>query len=99
MQQVQPAHRDRFYGPLVVALVLLLLVGLPFAAWLDVRALTERIVGRHSEDLRRIIDDMRGFYASDVGGRLLRHPNAVPPNNYKDIDGGIPIPATLSIEL
>ena len=35
MQQVQPPQRDRLYGPLVVALVLLLLLGLPFAAWLD----------------------------------------------------------------
>jgi adenylate cyclase len=99
MQQVQPAQRERFYGPLVVALVLLLLLGLPFAAWLDMRALSERILNRQADEIRRIIDDMRGYYASDVIARVISHPNAVPTNNYKDIEGGIPIPATLSIEL
>jgi adenylate cyclase len=99
MQQVQPAHRERFYGPLVIALVLLLLLGLPFAAWLDMRALSERILNRQADEIRRIIDDMRGFYASDVIARLIKHPQAVPTNNYKDVEGGVPIPATLSIEL
>jgi class 3 adenylate cyclase len=42
---------------------------------------------------------MRGFYASDVIGRLASHPTATPTNTYKSVDGGIPIPATLSIEL
>jgi adenylate cyclase len=99
MQQVQPAHRERFYGPLVVALVLLLLLGLPFAAWLDMRALSERILNRQADEIRHIIDDMRGFYATDVVARVIAHPNAVPTSNYKEVEGGIPIPATLSIEL
>jgi adenylate cyclase len=99
MQPVQKAHQERAYGPLVVALVLLLLLGLPFAAWLDMRALSERILSRQADEIGRVIDDMRGFYASDVVGRLLSHPMATPTNNYKSIDGGIPIPATLSIEL
>src|SRR5262249_32029764 len=86
-------------GPLVVGLVLLLLFGLPFAAWLDMRALSERILNRQADEIRRIIDDMRGFYASDVIARLQQHPNAVPTNNYKAVEGGVPIPATLSIEL
>lgn len=87
------------YGPLVVALVVLLLLGLPFAAWLDMRALSERILGRQATEIGRVIDDMRGFYASDVVGRLANHPTATPTNAYKSVDGGIPIPATLSIEL
>jgi adenylate cyclase len=99
MQTAQSAQSERVYGPLVVALVLLLLLGLPFAAWLDMRALSERILNRQADEIRRVIDDMRGFYASDVVGRLLAHPNAVPTNAYKSVDGGIPIPATLSIEL
>jgi len=92
-------HDGRSYGPLVVALVVLLLLGLPFAAWLDMRALSERILSRQATEIGRVIDDMRGFYASDVVGRLANHPTATPTNAYKNVEGGIPIPATLSIEL
>jgi len=98
MQPIQNGHQ-RTYGPLVIALVLVLLLGLPFAAWLDMRALSERILSRQADEIGRVIDDMRGFYASDVVGRLASHPSATPTNNYKNIEGGIPIPATLSIEL
>ena len=96
-QTIATEHRS--HGPLVVALVVLLLLGLPFAAWLDMRDLAERILLRQGDEVSRVIDDMRGFYASDVVGRLLAHHEAVPTNNYKSVDGGIPIPATLSIEL
>jgi len=96
----QTANSTRSYGPLVAVLVALLLLGLPFAAWLDMRALSERILDRQASEIGRVIDDMRGFYASDVVGRLASHPVAVPTNsNYRNVDGGIPIPATLSIEL
>lgn len=96
----QTANSTHSYGPLVAVLVALLLLGLPFAAWLDMRALSERILDRQASEIGRVIDDMRGFYASDVVGRLASHPVAVPTNsNYRNVDGGIPIPATLSIEL
>ncbi len=99
MQPAQQPYHERTYGPLVVALVILLLLGLPFAAWLDMRALSERILSRQADEIGRVIDDMRGFYASDVVGRVVEHPTATPTSNYKNIEGGIPIPATLSIEL
>jgi hypothetical protein len=90
---------ERSYGPLVIALVIILLLGLPLAAWLDMSALSERILRRQSDDISRIIDDMRGFYANDVVGRVMAEHAAVPTHNYKEVKGGIPIPATLSIEL
>jgi adenylate cyclase len=40
---------QRSQGPLVVLLVILLLLGLPFAAWLDMRDLSERILRRQAE--------------------------------------------------
>src|SRR3712207_6790008 len=43
---------------------------------------------------------MRGYYGSDVVGRVLQaNGPVVPTHNYRDVTGGIPIPATLSIEL
>jgi adenylate cyclase len=90
---------QRSYGWLVVVGVAVLLLGLPLAAWLDMRELSERILRRQAEEVSRIIDDMRAFYASDVVERILNQPGAVVTHNYKEVGGGIPIPATLSIEL
>ncbi|HEX5777786.1 MAG TPA: adenylate/guanylate cyclase domain-containing protein, partial [Xanthobacteraceae bacterium] len=100
MADVSPAPQEqRSFGWLVVLGVLVLLLGLPVAAWLDMRELSERILRRQADEVSRIIDDMRGFYASDVVGRIMANHGAQPTHNYKDVPGGIPIPATLSIEL
>jgi adenylate cyclase len=96
------ADRGRAYGPLVVGLVILLLVGLPLAAWMDMRNLSENILRRQADEVGRIINDMRNFYATDVVGRVLANHGAgatVPSANYREVPGAIPIPATLSIEL
>jgi class 3 adenylate cyclase len=95
----KPVRAARGYGALVLALVLALLAGLPFAAWLDMRSLSDRILARQSDEISRIINDMRNFYASDVIARVAQKHVAVPTHNYREVDGGIPIPATLSIEL
>ncbi|MGH8733491.1 MAG: adenylate/guanylate cyclase domain-containing protein, partial [Burkholderiales bacterium] len=94
-----PVDRAGAYGPLVVGLVILLLAGLPFAAWMDMRNLSESILRRQADEIGRIINDMRNFYATDVVGRVLANHQAVPTANYRNTPGGIPIPATLSIEL
>jgi hypothetical protein len=91
-------RRLRSYGELS-PLVPLLLVELPLAAWLDMRALSDRILERQADEISQIINDMRGFYASDVIGRIMAGHPAVPTNNYREVPNGIPSPATLSIEL
>src|SRR4051812_27977912 len=86
--------------PRTIAVVLLLLLGLPFAFWLDLRALSGGILQEQAFQTGKIIDDMRGFYASDVVARVLAaHQQVKPVHNYGEIDGAILIPATLSIEL
>ena len=89
-------------GFVFVLLVLLLLVGLPIAVWLDLHSLADSNLRRQASDLNSIITSVRGYYASNVVGRIL----AAPPgtvtrvvHNYEDIPGAIPIPATLSLEL
>ena len=99
-ENIRPAPGgERSQGPLVVLLVILLLLGLPFAAWLDMRDLSEHILRRQADEIGRIIDDMRAFYATDVVGRVMDQHIANPTHNYRQVEGGIPIPATLSIEL
>ena len=77
------------------------LLGLPLAVWLDLRELSERLLTGQASEIGRIIDEMRGFYASDVVGRVLQATGTGDARRTITIDvpGAIPIPATLSIEL
>lgn len=87
-------------GPLLIGAVILGLFGLPVAVWLDLRALSERMLRTQASEISRIIDDMRAYYGSDVVGRILQTgASAAATHNYRDVAGAIPIPATLSIEL
>jgi adenylate cyclase len=88
-------------GLVLLLLVVLLLVGLPVAVWLDLSNLAETNLRRQANDLNSIIASVRGYYASNVVGRILAAPG-VPTqvvHNYQDVPGAIPIPATLSLEL
>ena len=89
-------------GFVFVLLVILLLVGLPVAVWLDLRNLADSTLRRQASDLNSIITSVRGYYASNVVGRILAAPPGTTTrvvHNYEDIPGAIPIPATLSLEL
>jgi len=86
---------------LLVALVLIMLIGLPLAVWLDISNLSRNILGRQAQDLSSVITSIRGYYASNVVGRVLAAHGASTQvvHNYETIPGAIPIPATLSLEL
>jgi adenylate cyclase len=91
---------QRYRTPTLVALVLLLLVGLPIAVWLDLRQISESLLSRQAGDVNAIISGFRGYYAGHVVHRILASPDhtqVIP--NYDDVPGAIPIPATLSLEL
>lgn len=80
--------------------VVLALVMLPAAVWLDLRDLSNTSLNRQASQLNSMISEIRSYYSSNVVGRVLaNHGNTTPAQNYREIDGGIPIPATLSIEL
>jgi adenylate cyclase len=99
MPKARPAD-NRKHGLMLAALVLLLLLGLPFAVWMDLRSLTESALRRQASDLNSVITSMRAFYATNVVARVLAAPGATQvTHNYESIAGAIPIPATLSLEL
>ena len=97
----EATRQQRALGPLLVTAVVLGLLGLPVAVWMDLRSLSERLLTLQASETGRIIDDMRGFYASDVVGRVLQAHGQVSTGaaDYASVPGAIPIPATLSIEL
>ena len=65
------ARRYRTVGPLLATAVVIGLIGLPVAVWLDLRVLSERMLRTQAGEISRIIDSMRSFYGSDVVGRIL----------------------------
>ena len=58
-------------GPVFVVLVVLLLVGLPVAVWMDLSSLAESNLRRQASDVNSIITSVRDFYATNVVGRIL----------------------------
>jgi adenylate cyclase len=83
-----------------IVLLLIVLAGLPIAVWLDMRNLSERALRDEANDLAMMIDSVRGYYAGTIVGRVLANngiAHVLP--DYLDQPGGIPIPATLSMEL
>src|SRR5215471_8706370 len=91
---------EKSRGALLSALVAALLLSLPVAVWLDLRAVTDSVLRRQASDLSSVISSIRGYYANHVVARVLTMPGetSVLPN-YEDVPGAIPIPATLSLEL
>ncbi|HXW72852.1 MAG TPA: adenylate/guanylate cyclase domain-containing protein [Methylocella sp.] len=91
---------EKTQGALITLYVLLLLVALPIAAWLDLRDITAASLLRQANDLDSLIASIRGYYSKNVVARVLSSPGSTKVvHNYTDILGAIPIPATLSIEL
>jgi class 3 adenylate cyclase len=86
--------------PIVAALVVLLLAGLPLAVWFDLRNLSEHALRDQAAGLGSAITNIRNFYSQNVVDRVLSSKDETRVvHNYLEIPGAIPIPATLSIEL
>ncbi|MFO1058516.1 MAG: adenylate/guanylate cyclase domain-containing protein [Dongiaceae bacterium] len=98
----QPVRQPGLAGsiPLMIAVVALLLAGLPVAVWLDLRSLSERALQRQATALDAAITSIRNFYSHDVVARVKAGPLPVPVlPDYLAVPGAIPIPATLSLRL
>ncbi|HWT95998.1 MAG TPA: adenylate/guanylate cyclase domain-containing protein [Terriglobales bacterium] len=100
-EQPQAPQTARNRAALLAILVVVMLVGLPLAVWLDISNLSRTILARQSQDLSSVITSIRGYYASNVVGRVLANHGQQTQvvHNYETIPGAIPIPATLSLEL
>ena len=81
--------------------VLLLLIGLPLAVWLDLRNLAEQSLRWQANDLNSVITQRARLLCQQRRRRASWPPGADrrSSHNYADVPGAIPIPATLSLEL
>src|SRR6516162_9441623 len=83
-----------------IPVVIILLLGLPVAVWLDLRKLTDEALRRQAIDFNSLITSVRDYYTHNVVGRVLTGTSRTQvSHNYQAIPGAIPIPATLSLEL
>jgi len=79
---------------------LLTLAALPLALYATLQQHSQTQALQEAEEFSRIITIVRSYYARNVTARILAHRGAVTvTEDYAETPGGIPIPATLSIEL
>lgn len=100
MNATSSSDNSRSRGWWTGLLIVVLLLALPLAVWLDLTHLADAALRRQASDLNSVISSVRGYYASNVVGRVLAHPDNVKVvHDYESTPGAIPIPATLSLEL
>src|ERR1700730_19328446 len=97
----KPNVEDSHHRGLITGLLIaVLLLALPVAVWLDLTNLVDAALRRQATDLNSVISSVRGYYATNVVGRVLANPGSTKVvHNYEAVPGAIPIPATLSLEL
>ncbi|MBD2423368.1 DUF3365 domain-containing protein [Cyanobium sp. FACHB-13342] len=84
----------------VLVLLIVCLIGLPFVMASSLSAATVKQMELQADEISTLATGIRGYYADNVVARLQEaNGQAVFTENYRDVHGGIPIPATLSIEL
>jgi adenylate cyclase len=84
----------------LAVLVALGLGALPVSVLLDLRSLSDQNLNSQASTLNRVISVFRAYYATEVVSRVIAADgNAYPLHTFRETLGGIPIPATLSIEL
>jgi PAS domain S-box-containing protein len=78
----------------------LALLALPAVILLTLHEANGNSSRRHAEEISSAITQLRAYYATNVIQRLQQSEGrAVFTDRYRDVHGGIPIPATFSIEM
>lgn len=84
----------------VLWILLAALLLLPLVMLRAISGATVSQMKMQAEEIATLATDIRAYYADNVIARLqAAEGRAVYSENYRDVHGGIPIPATLSIEL
>lgn len=106
MQKTPSRPVDKFWLSLIerpAVFLVLVLAGLgllPVMVWLDLRTISDASLQSQAVDLDQTISKIRNYYAQNIISRVQKAPGEITPTHeYHDTPGGIPIPATLSIEL
>lgn len=92
--------REKYGITPVFALFIVALIGLPFMLVNTVRAQMQMESLENARALSEVMLQVRRYYNFNVVNRIQQAPgNVVVTENYHQIQGAIPIPATMSIEI
>ena len=92
--------RDSWGVTPLFALFLIALLGLPFVLLATVRAQMQLESLENARAISEVMLQVRRYYNLNIVARLQQTPGPVTvTENYRDIPGAIPIPATMSIEI
>lgn len=96
-------HLGRFFlarPAWVAGLICLAMLALPVAIWMDLRNLSDQNMRAQANTLNQVITSIRSYYAENVVSRVKASTGPTQTlHTFRNVDGAIPIPATLSIEL
>jgi serine phosphatase RsbU (regulator of sigma subunit) len=96
MKFLEQIDINRYLRPIILTLI----IGLPIATWFDSEELSSRILIDQAIGTGKIIDVMRGFYATEVVGKVSKATEKITTSHvYHDIPNTIPIPAAFSLAL
>ncbi|MFY8150214.1 MAG: PAS domain-containing protein [Prochlorococcaceae cyanobacterium] len=99
-QALQKAWHRLSSPNVVLGLLVLSLVALPFAMVASLNSAAARQMGLEADGISTLASGIRTYYSDNVISRIQASGGkAVATDNYREVHGGIPIPATLSIEL
>ncbi|MEP2532781.1 adenylate/guanylate cyclase domain-containing protein [Shimia sp.] len=85
---------------LLFAVVTLAVALLPVCVWLDLNSMSHNNLHRQATGVNGLLNSVRSYYSANVVARVLGSDDeTVALHDYRTVDGAIPIPATLSIEL
>lgn len=76
------------------------LITLPLVVLMTIREANRLQMHKHTEEISAAITNLRSYYSQNIVKKLQEsNGQAIFTENYKNIHGGIPIPATFSIEM
>ena len=83
----------------MIALIVLLATFPLIASWSQASA-SEDSLRTKAEEISTLTNSIRSYYADNVVARIIKAEGKTKlSENYRDIHGGVPIPATFSIEM
>ena len=83
-----------------ISILIALLIFLPFVISISVKNANRAQQQLQAEEISALVTKLRGYYSENIIGRIKQANGAVTPHeDFRSIEGGVPIPATYSIEL
>ena len=80
--------------------LIVLLATFPLIASLSQASASEDSLRTKAEEISTLTNSIRSYYADNVVARIIKAEGKTKlSENYRDIHGGVPIPATFSIEM